>query len=73
MSFINCIICGSSAFVMGKPSHVNRKIRCASCGVVDAACKKEKKPEVIISYSKMKASYLEDDSNIENSSTDCQQ
>ena len=60
MSFISCIICGSSAFVMGKPSHVNRKIRCESCGIVDAACKKEKKPEVIITYSKSKVSYSED-------------
>lgn len=48
MSFINCIICGSSAVVVGKPNHIVRKIKCKICGIVESNNKKVKQPEIIV-------------------------
>jgi hypothetical protein len=48
MSFINCIVCGSDASVIGKPNNVIRKIKCKICGIVESSHKKNKHPEVVI-------------------------
>jgi uncharacterized Zn finger protein len=61
MSFINCIICGGDASVIGKPNHVVRKIRCKICGVVESSHKKAKQPEIVV-ISSAKNQVSEEDS-----------
>jgi transcription elongation factor Elf1 len=60
MSFINCIVCGGDASVIGKPNHVVRKIRCKICGVVESSNKKLKQPEILV-ISSAKNQVMEED------------
>ena len=48
MSFINCIICSGPVSVVGKPSHVIRKVKCKNCGLININCKNIKQTEIIV-------------------------
>lgn len=48
MGIFNCVICGSEIDIIGKISHLFRKIKCKQCGIVGQQMKKPKDVDIVI-------------------------